>query len=981
MLIINLYFGLRYAKNQRTTETYFAARGRVPAWAIGMSLLATLISSVTFLGYPSEGYSSNWILLVQGLMVPIVLLGTIWFIVPLYRKVIGLSTYEYFEKRFGAFARYYSSTAFVLRQFSSMGTVFFLLSVALTNMTGADTFYIIVIVGLIIIAVNLLGGIEAVIWLDVFQGFMLFASGILCVVVIIYSVKGGFSEVINTASANNRTGFGPYDVDFTRLTFVVMVINGAFYAIQKYGTDQTVVQRYLTAKTDQAAIRASILGISLTVPVWALFMFIGTALYVYYKQQPLPQGMRPDAVFPYFIMTKFPTGVVGFILAAMISAAICSLSADLNSLAAVGLEDFYKKARPARTDKEYLMVSKGIVVFSGIIAIGIGAIYLQAGNEGVLGIVFTLYAIFSGGIVGIFLLGIFSARANKQGVNIAIVVCIVFTAYAFLTSTQIGYGDNKKLLLDLGDYNFTHHKLMLGVYSHLVVIGVGYVASLFFPKPKLDTNLLYSGWRNASKAPSTIEGSSLTARNEDTRRLEASVVPSLQKLGKATVVFLLLGFSLNVAAQTADNQFKKPLNEIISEIETRYSVKIRYPQELVKDKYVTYADWRFRPADVEKTMTNILASQDITFAKEGDKKYKLQAFQYHLKTPEEGQQQLDYLASLYTDIASWEKRKSELRACMWEALKLSHLPARPTSQPIITNKRTYDGYTVENVAIETLPGLYVTGSLYKPLNAKGLMPVILNPDGHFGDGRYRADCQYRCAMQARMGAMAFSYDLFAWGESALQVKPEDHRRSLAQTIQVVNGMRSLDWLLTLKNADPKRVAISGGSGGGSQTMLLTALDDRIILSVPVVMLSSYHSGGCPCESGMGVHLCGSGTNNVEIAAMAAPRLQLAISDGKDWTQHVPETEFPFLQRIYGFYGKTDVVKNVHLPQEGHDYGISKRLALYDFLAQNFALDLKKADESKCTIEQNPAMYVFGEKGENLPANAIRRFEDVEKLVQ
>ncbi|MVM30353.1 acetylxylan esterase [Spirosoma sp. HMF4905] len=443
----------------------------------------------------------------------------------------------------------------------------------------------------------------------------------------------------------------------------------------------------------------------------------------------------------------------------------------------------------------------------------------------------------------------------------------------------------------------------------------------------------------------------------------------------------MLGFSLNVAAQTADNQFKKPLNEIISEIETRYSVKIRYPQELVKDKYVTYADWRFRPADVEKTMTNILASQDITFAKEGDKKYKLQAFQYHLKTPEEGQQQLDYLASLYTDIASWEKRKSELRACMWEALKLSHLPARPTSQPIITNKRTYDGYTVENVAIETLPGLYVTGSLYKPLNAKGLMPVILNPDGHFGDGRYRADCQYRCAMQARMGAMAFSYDLFAWGESALQVKPEDHRRSLAQTIQVVNGMRSLDWLLTLKNADPKRVAISGGSGGGSQTMLLTALDDRIILSVPVVMLSSYHSGGCPCESGMGVHLCGSGTNNVEIAAMAAPRLQLAISDGKDWTQHVPETEFPFLQRIYGFYGKTDVVKNVHLPQEGHDYGISKRLALYDFLAQNFALDLKKADESKCTIEQNPAMYVFGEKGENLPANAIRRFEDVEKLVQ
>lgn len=969
VLIINLYFGLRYARNQRTTEAYFAAKGRVPAWAIGMSLLATLISSVTFLGYPSEGYSSNWILLVQGLMVPIVLLGTIWFIVPLYRKVIGLSTYEYFEKRFGGFARYYSSTAFVLRQFSSMGTVFFLLSVALTNMTGGDTFYIIIVVGLIIITVNLLGGIEAVIWLDVFQGFMLFASGILCVTVIIFSVKGGIPEIFAIASANNRTGFGPYDLDFTKLTFVVMVINGAFYAIQKYGTDQTVVQRYLTAKTDKAAIKASILGISLTVPVWALFMFIGTALFVYYKQQPLPEGMRPDAVFPHFIITKFPTGVVGFILAAMISAAICSLSADLNSLAAVGLEDFYKKFRPARTDKEYLTVSKTIVVISGLIAIGIGAIYLQAGNEGVLGIVFTLYAIFSGGIVGIFLLGIFSARANKQGVNIAIIVCILFTSYAFLTSTKIGYGDNKTLLLDLGAYNFTQHKLMLGVYSHVVVIGVGYVASLFFPKPTLDKNLLYSGWRQASKASATEENES----GKTSRKL--------QTLGKAGVVLLLFGFVTAASAQTSDDQFKKPLKEVISQIETRYSVKIRYPEDLIKDKYVTYADWRFRPNDVEKTMTNILASQDITFAKEGDKKYKLQSFQYHLKTPDEGKQQLDYLATLYTDVASWEKRKTELRSCLWEALKLSHLPAKPNSQPIITNKRTYDGYTVENVAIETLPGLYVTGSLYKPLNTKALMPVILNPDGHFGDGRYRADAQYRCAMQARMGAMAFSYDLFAWGESALQFKSEDHRKSLAQTMQILNGMRSLDWLLTIKNADPKRVAISGGSGGGSQTMLLTALDDRITLSVPVVMLSSYHSGGCPCESGMGVHLCGNGTNNVEIAAMAAPRPQLAITDGKDWTQHVPDTEFPFLQRVYGFYGKTDVVKNVHLPQEGHDYGKNKRLALYDFLAQHFALDLKKADESKCTIEKYPVMYVFGEKGENLPTNAIRKFEDLEKLVQ
>jgi SSS family solute:Na+ symporter len=150
--------------------------------------------------------------------------------------------------------------------------------------------------------------------------------------------------------------------------------------------------------------------------------------------------------------------------------------------------------RPTASDENYLSVSKWLIVVSGCISVLIGSLYLYAGNEGVLGVIFTIYAIFSGGIVGIFMLGIFSARANKQGVNIGIIVCVLFTAYAFLTSTEVGLEGHKMRLLDFGRYNFTHHKLMLGVYSHLIVIVVGYIASLFYPKPVLDTNLLYSGW-------------------------------------------------------------------------------------------------------------------------------------------------------------------------------------------------------------------------------------------------------------------------------------------------------------------------------------------------------------------------------------------------------------------------------------------------------------------------------------------------------
>ena len=494
VLGITLYLGFRFANQQTTTENYFLSKGNFPSWALGLSLLSTLISSVTFLGYPAQGFTSNWILLVQGLMVPIILVGTIWFIVPLFRKVIGLSTYEYFEKRFGSFARYYSSSSFILRQFAGMGTVLFLIAVAINKMTDINPFIILGLVGFVLVIVNLKGGMQAVIWLDVFQGFMLFASGIICLGMLLYGIKGGLPEAIKVATENNRTGFGPYDFKFTQLTLVVMVINGAFYAIQKYGTDQTVVQRYLSAKSDKSAIKASLMGILLTIPIWTMFMFIGTALFVFYQQQGLPQGITASSVFPHFIMTQLPTGIVGFIVAALISAAICSLSADLNSLAAVGVEDYYKKIKPGKSDQQYLIASKSFVVLSGVLAILIGAMYLYIGNEGVLGVVFTLYAIFSGGIVGIFLLGLFSARANRQGINIGIITCIIFTGYALLTSTPVGL-NHPRLLIDLGKFNFTHHKLMLGVYSHLVVMIVGYIASLFYPKPVLEKNLLYSSWK------------------------------------------------------------------------------------------------------------------------------------------------------------------------------------------------------------------------------------------------------------------------------------------------------------------------------------------------------------------------------------------------------------------------------------------------------------------------------------------------------
>jgi len=439
------------------------------------------------------------------------------------------------------------------------------------------------------------------------------------------------------------------------------------------------------------------------------------------------------------------------------------------------------------------------------------------------------------------------------------------------------------------------------------------------------------------------------------------------------------------AQYNTDGAYQKPLKEVLMDIESRYAVKIKYADSMVANKMVNYAAWRYRN-DVETTLDNVLTPLDMKVKKEKDKVYKLSYYEYYRWTVEEGWAELDRIAAQYKNMDEWEQRKQLLKPCLWQALQLDKLPASPATKPIITPVRKYNGYTIENIAIEILPGVWINGSLYKPAKYKGKIPVILNPDGHWEKQRYRPDCQYRCAALAKMGAMAFSYDLFAWGESLLQFKLEDHRRSLSMTIQVLGSIRILDYLLSLKDADTSRVAITGGSGAGSHTVLLTALDNRIKVSAPVVSLSSYFYGGCPCESGMPVHDCGGRTDNVEISAMAAPRPQLIVSDGGDWTDRMPEHDFLYLQKIYSWYGKKVNVQNVHLPQEKHDFGINKRTAVYTFMAKELGLNIKaiqdasgKIDESGITVEKDEMMYVFGDRGEKLPAHAVKGFAQLEKL--
>lgn len=353
-------------------------------------------------------------------------------------------------------------------------------------------------------------------------------------------------------------------------------------------------------------------------------------------------------------------------------------------------------------------------------------------------------------------------------------------------------------------------------------------------------------------------------------------------------------------------------------------------------------------------------------------------------TEEQGKQFMEN--HVPSSLQNWQQRAEKIRDQIRKGMQLETLPAKPTSAPIIYDKRIMNGYTVEKVAFESLPGFYVTGNLYRPLTPQQSYAGILCPHGHWSnpDGRFHEQMQIRCAMLARMGAVVFAWDMIGYGDS----KQCDHKIARALKLQTINSIRSLDFLLSLPGVDPNRIAVTGASGGGTQTFLLTALDSRIKVSVPCVMVSAHFFGGCVCESGMPIHKKGDfQTNNVEIAALAAPRPMLLISDGDDWTRNNPNVEYPFMKKIYQLYKKGRNVELAHFPDEEHDYGPSKRKPMYHFMNKHLGLNLKaivnnngEIDETVVTVLSPVELAVFNEL-HPLPENAVMGNEAVLKLLE
>ncbi len=360
--------------------------------------------------------------------------------------------------------------------------------------------------------------------------------------------------------------------------------------------------------------------------------------------------------------------------------------------------------------------------------------------------------------------------------------------------------------------------------------------------------------------------------------------------------------------------------------------------------------------------------------------------QGYYQTEAQGAEQLKRFTADTPTRDAWKKRAEGVRTGLLQGAGLLPFPRKTPLHPIIHSIRRHDGYTVENVAFESIPGFFVTGTLYRPTEGKKPHAGILCPIGHFrtpnGGGRFRDDMQIRCAMLARMGAVVFAYDMVGWGECSQM----DHQSANVLKLQLWNSIRAVDFLISLGDVDSTRIGVTGASGGGTQTIQLTAVDRRIAVSVPVVMVSAHFFGGCNCESGMPVHLSAHHeTNNVEIAALAAPRPMLVVSCGKDWTKNTPAVEFPYLKHVYGLYGAEKMCANIHLEDEGHDYGPSKRASAYRFLARHLGLSLKKAqdahggfDESSIIIEPCEKLFVFTFEHPR-PAHSMKSYEAAEAV--
>ncbi len=470
-------FGSSFFKKNRSAATYTLGDKNIPPWVIAMSIFATFVSSISFLALPGNAYSSNWNALVFSLSIPISLWVAVRYFVPLYRRINSPSAYTILETRFGPWARIYVSSCYLLTQIMRVGTILYLLALTLNAVAGWNIVVIIIITGLTVTVYSLLGGFEAVVWTDAVQGIILIGGALATAIYILFNMPEGPGQLFSIASANHKFSLGDFGSGLSEPTFWVVLIYGVFINLQNYGIDQNYVQRYMASKTEKEAKSSAFWGGMIYLPVSLVFVFIGTALFSFYHSgaatlpDELQQPGMTDRIFPYFIVHQLPVGLAGLLIASVFAAGMSTISTSFNSSATVFLTDYYKRySKKPVSEKKALQIL--YVSSLAISIVGIGVAIAMINVKSALDAWWTLASVFSGGMLGLFLLAAFSKITQSNAALIGTIAGLLVILWLSISPLLFG---NETLASHF-------HSFLTIVFATLTIFFVGFIFSILLKK-------------------------------------------------------------------------------------------------------------------------------------------------------------------------------------------------------------------------------------------------------------------------------------------------------------------------------------------------------------------------------------------------------------------------------------------------------------------------------------------------------------------
>ena len=469
-------FGSSFYRSNKSSTSFTVGNKNIPTWVISMSIFATFVSSISYLALPGQAYLSNWNAFVFSLSIPVATYMAVRFFVPLYRSVNSPSAYTYLEKRFGPWAKTYVSVMYLLTQLMRAGTILFLLALTINVITGWSIVTVIIVTGLSVMIYSLLGGIQAVVWTDAIQGIVLVTGALVCAGLLLFSMPEGPGQFFEIAMENNKFSLGSFKLELTSSTFWVVLIYGLFINVQNFGIDQNYIQRYMTASSEKEAKKSALYGGLLYVPVSLLFLFIGTALFSYYTAHPglLPADIPADKVFPYFIVNGLPTGLTGLLIASVFAAGMSTISTSVNSSATVILNDYFKVSSDGNDAKSMKILYSSSFLFSVFsIIIAIAMINVQSALE----TWWKLASIFSGGMLGLFLLGYFSKKVKTTSALIGVVAGVIVIGWMSLSPIFFTSDSLQPLVSPF-------HSYLSIVFGTATIFIVGFLAGVFINRSK-----------------------------------------------------------------------------------------------------------------------------------------------------------------------------------------------------------------------------------------------------------------------------------------------------------------------------------------------------------------------------------------------------------------------------------------------------------------------------------------------------------------